>query len=206
MRRAGRARGGAVQTAGRRRAAVRPAAADRPSARPSARRRTTAFSLALCGGRALVVARGNAALGVAQEGRVQVVELVGARDGVELYYVLTYLPDLQVRSEAFRRLQPCDRLQTAAGAERARPANAKAADNRAAGGSWSGAARSSARLLALGSRGRTERAAAVVPPEPDAAQRHVRRRQGPPREPHAVRCGFSIREGWARRPHRRRGS
>ena len=71
---------------------------------------------------------------------MQVVELVGARDGVELYYVLTYLPDLQVRSEAFRRLQPCDRLQTAAGAQRAqpRPANAKAADNRAAGGSWSG--------------------------------------------------------------------
>ncbi len=52
---------------------------------------------------------------------MQVVELVGARDGVELYYVLTYLPDLQVRSGAFRRLQPCDRLQTAAGAQRAQP-------------------------------------------------------------------------------------
>ncbi len=57
MRRAWRA----VQTAGRRRAAWRPAVADRTSARPSDRRRTNAFSLALCGGRALVVARGDAA-------------------------------------------------------------------------------------------------------------------------------------------------
>ncbi len=141
------------------------------------------------------------------------VELVGARDGVELYYVLTYLPDLQVRSEAFCRLQPCDRLQTVAAPQRARPANAKAADNRAAGRSWSGAACSSARPLALASCGRRR---GSVP----EGVRNVRlqwchlnpmRRSGTfgadkGRHANRTRCvRFAIRAGPVA-PHRRRGS